>query len=78
MQAEISLRLLDADLRSHQRVNSQLRYQAAFAYAKFAKDPLKELCARLTSENPEIRAAAVAVLQLDRVFGAAGWTVHNA
>ena len=26
----------------------------------------------------QVRAAAVAVLQLDRVFGAAGWTVHDA
>jgi hypothetical protein len=61
--ADIGLRLLDADMDSHQRVNSQLRYQAAFAYAKFAKNPLKELCARLTSENPEIRAAAAAALR---------------
>jgi HEAT repeat protein len=53
----IALQLLDAD------IDGQLRYQAAFAYAKFAQDPLNELCARLTHRNHGIRAAAVAALR---------------
>jgi hypothetical protein len=76
--AEIGLRLLDrpddvsssvsasaenAEAVAHQRLN--LRYTGAFAFARFARQPMAALLERLTNPSLEIRAAAVAAIRED-------------